>query len=73
MTADWVWKTKGSSRLAGRFRSMGPGCSSLVDMSIRSALCNCFNITAESLREVPWEIASLLWRRLVASYAMNNP
>jgi len=68
MTADWVWKTKGSLREAGRFRSLGPGCSSLFNMAIRSTLRNSFNITTESLKEVPWEVAGPLWQRLMASY-----
>ena len=68
MTADWVWKTKGSTKEAGRFRSLGPGCSSLLDMAVRKALCNSYNITSESLEEVPWELASLVWRQLVTSY-----
>lgn len=68
MTADWVWKTRGSSTEAGRFVSSGPGCSSLFNMAIRSTLCNSFDITAESLNEVPWVVADPLWQRLVASY-----
>ena len=72
MTADWVWKTKGSSRQAGRRRSVGPGCSSLVNMAIRSALHNSFNITAESLGELPWEVASLLWHSIIAAWASRN-
>lgn len=69
MTLDWVWKTQGSSREVARFRSSGPGCSSLVNMAIRTALTHSFNITAESLEGLPWEVANLLWKRLVASYA----
>ena len=72
MTLDWVWKTKGSSGEAAHFRSSGPGCSSLVDMAIRSAMTNSFNITAESLQGLPWEVAHLLWERLVALYALLN-
>lgn len=68
MTADWFWKTKGSSRNARRFRSRGPGCSSLVDVAIRSVLDNSYSITPESLEGVPWELASVLWQRIVASY-----
>ena len=68
MTLDWVWKAQGSSSEAARPRS-GPGCSSLVDTAIRSALGHSFNITAESLEGLPWKVAQLLWERLVASYA----
>lgn len=69
MTLDWVWKAQGSSREAARFRSLGPGCSSLVNMAIRSALIHSININAESLEGLPWEVAKLLWESLVASYA----
>ena len=69
MTLDWVWKTRGSSRDAARFRSPGPGCASLVNMAIRSALIHSINITAESFEGLPWEVAKLLWESLVASYA----
>ena len=65
MTPDWVWKTKGSSRQAGCFRSPGPGCSSLANMAVRSALQYSFDITAESLEGVPPEVASILWRSIV--------
>ena len=69
MTLDWVWKTQGSSRDAARFRSLGPGCSSLVNMAIRSALIHSFHVSAECLEGVPWEVGKLLWESLVASYA----
>ena len=72
MTLDWVWKTQGSSRGAACVRSLGPGCSSLVNMAIRSALTHSFNITAESLEGLPWEVANLLWERLVSSYALSD-
>lgn len=68
MTADWVWKTKGSPREAVNFRSRGPGCSSLVNMAIRSVLYNSYSITPESLEGVPWELASVLWQQIVTSY-----
>ncbi|KAL9065584.1 MAG: hypothetical protein Q9161_008140 [Pseudevernia consocians] len=35
-------------------------------MAIRSALSQSFNISAESLEGLPWEVANLLWERLVA-------
>ena len=68
MTADWFWKTKGCPRNARKFRSRGPGCSSLVDVAVRSVLDNSYSITPESLEGVPWELASVLWQRIVASY-----
>ena len=71
MTLDWVQKTQGSSRKAARSRSSRLGCPSLVDMAIRSALFRSFNITAESLQELPWEVAILLWEKLVALYARS--
>lgn len=71
MTLDWVWKTQGSSRGATRVRSSGPGCSSLVNMAIRSALTYSFNITAESLEGLPWEVANLLWERLISSQLVS--
>ena len=67
-TADWFWKTKESPIKARRFRSKGPGCSSLVNMATRSVLENSYSITPESLEGVPWELASVLWHRVVASY-----
>ena len=70
MTLDWVWKTKGSLGEAAHFRPSGAGCSSLVEMSIRSAVTYSFNITAESLQGLPWEVAHLLWERLVALYVL---
>ena len=70
MTLDWVWRTHGSSREAARSRPSGQGCSSLVNMAIRSALGHSATMTAESLEGLPWEVASLLWESLVASYAV---
>lgn len=70
MTLNWLWKTQGSSREAVRFRSPGPGCASLINMAIRSALVHSINITTESLENLPWEVAKLLWESLVASYAL---
>ena len=68
MTADWLWDTKGNPNRARIFRSRGPGCSSLVNMAIRSVLYNSYSITLESLEGVPWELASVLWQQIVASY-----
>ena len=63
MTADWTWKTRGSTHEHGRFRSPGPGCSSLFNMATRSALLHSFSITPESLETLPWRVGQLLWRR----------
>ena len=68
MTADWFWKTKGSPREAGRFKLRCTGCSSLVNMAIRSVLYNSYSITSESLEGVPWELARVLWQRILVSY-----
>ncbi len=68
MTADWTWKTLGSSIEYGKYRSLGPGCSSLRDMAIRVALVNSLSITPETLAEVPWSVAKQLWHKIVASY-----
>lgn len=75
MTADWAWKTIGSSRDARRFRSRGPGCSSLTNMAIRSALVNSLSITPENLKTVPWQVGKSLWKRIVTSYVESvlNP
>ena len=67
MTADWVWKTIGSTREAASFRSIGPGCASLENMAIRSALSNILSITVESLETLPWDLAAKLWQRILAS------
>lgn len=66
MTADWVWKTIGSTREAATFRSLGPGCSSLENMAIRCALKNILSITVESLETLPWELGRKLWQRIHA-------
>ena len=64
---DWLRKTQGSSREAARSRSLGLGCSPLVDIAIRSNLGHSSKISAESLEGVPWEVAGLLWERLISS------
>lgn len=66
MTAEWAWRTIGSSREARRFRSKGPGCASLTNMAIRCALVNSLNITPESLKTVPWQVGKSIWDRIVA-------
>ena len=71
MTLDWEWKTQGSSREQSRSVSSYTGCSSLVNMAVRSALVHSISITAETLEGLPWEVASLLWEHLVASYARS--
>ena len=70
-TADWKWRTKGSTREHGIYRSLGPGCSSLYDTSVRSCLLNSRDITAETLREVPETIGIVLWNRIVAAYVFD--
>ena len=69
MTLDWEWKTQGSSSEALRSVPSYTGCSSLVNMAVRSTLVHSISINAETLEELPWEVASLLWESLVASYA----
>lgn len=69
MTSNWVWETQGGSRKSVRSGPSGHGCSSLMDMAIRSTLSHSFNITAESLEGLPWKVANLLWESLAASYA----
>lgn len=66
MTAEWAWKTIGSSRKARHFRSKGPGCASLTNMAIRCALVNSLNITPESLKTIPWQVGENVWNRIVA-------
>ena len=68
MTADWLWMTKGNPKYARNPRSRGAGCSSLLNMAIRSVLYNSYSITPESLEGVPWELARVLWKKIVASY-----
>ncbi|KAL9127182.1 MAG: hypothetical protein Q9217_003890 [Psora testacea] len=67
MTADWLWKTTGSTRKQGRYRSQGPGCSPLSNMTIRSVLKNSYMLTSQSLEGLPWKLGRLLWQRLVQS------
>ena len=64
MTADWVWKTRGSTKEHGRYRAGGPGCSSLKDMAIRSILLHSVDLTAESLETLPWSVGQVLWQTL---------
>ena len=71
MTLDWEWKTQGSSKEELRSVSSYTGCSSLVNMAVRSALVHSISLTAETLEGLPWEIASRLWEHLVASYARS--
>lgn len=66
MTAEWAWKTIGSSRDAKRFRSRGPGCASLTNMAIRCAVANSLSITPKSLKTVPWQAGKGIWSRIVA-------
>lgn len=66
MVADWVWKTKGSTREHRDFRSSGPGCSSLKNMVIRGVLLHSFSLTAEGLKALPWSIGQVLWQRILA-------
>ena len=67
MTAEWKWRTKGSTRIHGRFRSEGPGCSTLIDMAVRSCLMYSYDITSEVLEEVPEYIGRVLWSHIVAA------
>ncbi len=73
MTSQWVWKTIGSSREAGCFRSLGPGCASLANMAIRSALANFMTLTIESLEGVPWAIGKKIWDGIKTSYIESIP
>lgn len=66
MTADWVWKTIGSTREVANFRSLGPGCSSLENIAIRCALKNILSITVESLETLPWGLGEKIWQRILA-------
>lgn len=66
MTADWVWKTTGSTREHRDFRSSGPGCSSLKNMAIRGVLLHSFSLTSEGLKALTWSIGQTLWQRILA-------
>ena len=68
MTAEWAWKTTGSSKEYEDYRYHGPGCSSLKDMAIRVALVNALSITPEVLAEIPCQVTEQLWKQMVASY-----
>ena len=72
MTVDWRWKTKGSTREHSRFRSTGPGCSSLFNMSIRSCLLNSWDISMETLLEVSERVGMVLWNRIIAAYGFRS-
>lgn len=64
MSADWVWKTKGSTESARRFRSIGPGCASLENMAIRSVVANSSSLTPEAMQDIPWLLAQKIWLRI---------
>ncbi|KAL9119049.1 MAG: hypothetical protein Q9187_004397 [Circinaria calcarea] len=68
MRADWVWKTLGSTSDLALFRSKGPGCSSLQNMAIRSAVMNVVSLTAESLGGVPQLDSLHAWKVFAAAY-----
>ena len=70
MRADWVWKTLGSSRQLKVFRSIGPGCSSMMSTAIRTVLTNLTSLTPESLETVPWLVGQMLWERICAQYGL---
>lgn len=72
MVSEWPRKTRGSSRAAASFKSLGSGCSTLVDMAIQCVLTHSSNLTAESLDGLPWEIAGLVWQKLVNSYVVAS-
>ena len=71
MTADWKWRTNGSTREHKNFRSLGPGCSSFYNMSLRSCLLNSWDITAKTLEEVPETAGKALWDRIVTAYVFK--
>ena len=64
MQADWVWKTLGSSSEVAHFKSIGPGCSTLKNVAVRSVVVNMDSVNAESLVTVPWSVAKDVWTRL---------
>ena len=67
MTTDWKWNTTGSMQEYGRFVSQGRGCSSLHDMATRNCLYNSYDITAETLEEVPEAVGVALWRSIIVA------
>lgn len=71
MTSEWVWKTLGSSQESGRFRSLGPGCASLLNMAIRSVMVNMMSVTVENLQGVPWHVGKKLWDRIRKWYVFQ--
>lgn len=71
MTSEWVWKTLGSSQESGRFRSLGPGCASLLNMAIRSVMVNMMSVTVENLQGVPWHVGKKLWNRIQKWYVFQ--
>ncbi len=73
MIADWKWRTIGSALQYRTFRSPGPGCSSLYDMSMRSCLFSSIDITSETLEEIPERIGLALWNQIVTVYVRRTP
>jgi len=64
----WEWKARGRTKDIALYKSPGPGCSTLLDMAIRTACLNINDMTAETLRGVEWQIGKQLWKKLVAKY-----
>ena len=71
MRADWVWKARGTTLDITLFRHKGPGCSSLLNMSIRKACLHVLSLTTECFEGMEWQVAGLLWKRLVALYVIS--
>ena len=64
MRADWVWKSTGSVPDPSSYISKGPGCESLLNMTMRTVLKHLSEIHNDTLEPLPWEIGRLIWKRV---------
>jgi hypothetical protein len=70
--ANWMHTARGSTREVGKYRSLGPGCSSLLDMALRKASISIKYMDAETFEGIDWQIAQQLWKKIVAQYVGSN-
>lgn len=70
--SNWIYKARGSSRDIEKYRSPGPGCSSLLDMALRKACASVSYMDAETFEGIDWQIAQQLWKIIVAQYVGSN-
>ncbi|KAL8739237.1 MAG: hypothetical protein Q9181_000128 [Wetmoreana brouardii] len=61
MAPDWTTKTRGKTRDLANYVHVGPGCSSLHNMSIRSTLVNSFLLSSGDIEALPKHLTQDIW------------